>query len=466
MRVLVDWENLRIGLHCRGWVADPLTVLSCTNEALDASLGPSWRSGSTIELFFRRGFETRADAKALAARREPRVRIGEVDPGKDMADFEIALTAVEQVFGPSSVDIWVLSSDADLARLVQRLGVVARRAAVPGVIGLLPHLKTPGLAGDERRWGPQPVVSIRDPLVASLTAAVGPVLKRRSCTSWDRAAWVFRRRMAERFMGPGVLESMLNHGHEGGSHADWRRVTGARLDDTDAELVDGAVARLWRMTWGEPFPPAHARARLVEFLPDLGPRNVDDVLNALLLSGMIRFRGVDQVEVPSAWREGFLYPTRRLALFVVSRHRVERRKASDRHAKTIVRRLDREPSSGDTEDKEEKDDNNDNDDVEESFHIVVRALKDAKALTELQKVFSVDRTHPFVADTIATAKRVLAQLESPCLQDEAERRVAALGLRDGKRWLRLLLDTSLAERPSDKRWRVGQLARQPPWSDL
>lgn len=453
VHVLVDWENLRITLHGKGYVTSPVTVLSSTLAALDTALGPAWRAGSAIELFSCERFETVSDTTALRANRDPAVKVRDVWRGKNMADFEIALTAVEHHFQQPSADLWIVSSDNDLALLVKRLAVFARRTSAAGVIGLLAHDTLPGLLRGRKIPGLE-ARSIKEPLEESLVSCIGPPLKRRRSTSWDRAAWVFRVRMATRMSDAVPSKMLLDAACEGGISFDWNAVAQAPFDDAAAEVVDTAVAGLWRESWGRPFPPSAARARLLQSVPQLAEDEATGLLAALAMAGLIRHRSADSLEVPSAWREGFLHPARRVVLFVASRDGARRDSALQRHRESLAR-----PEGGKLSTRDKAD-------AVDSFKTVVDTLTRRKVLEErVSSTLALKSRHPFVAGTKETAARVLEALNSPCRYSEAKQRVGELRISAPARWLRVLREVGLAERARDGKWRIGQLALRPPWAD-
>lgn len=305
---LVDWENVVNGVLRLGVATSPVAVCRALVEALPGCRCDHGAAAErTVEFHAHVLAPSKYDVKVLrgvpAEATRPRVNKGGVG-SKNLADVAMVLSAVRAAYerDPRAC-LQFVSDDADIALAAAHFG---ERAESWGICcDLL-------LVG--RRATQADAHALEDALKRALPS---PVLDHGPWNHWDRCAWVLLRlargqRYSSRSDKPARLEAFR-------SEVPWRgggfEAPGPEAPWGEVELLDGAVAALGRLTMSQGvMTRAEVEKVLTErlFTQDRPLDDVGQVLQALLLSDLLRTLPEDRFEVPLPWVEGLFFPAYRL----------------------------------------------------------------------------------------------------------------------------------------------------------
>jgi hypothetical protein len=433
--VFVDWSNVRLSLACGRRRAGPGWVLRALIEAV-RRLAPEGAE-VTVELYFPPAAELRADRALLEdGARKSGIVLRQHADHSDLTEVALALGVSGAWYGGAATDLAVASDQRALAYVVAELERAPRQGRSIRLLHL--HDRPPLLGRD--------LVRPRSP--RHLRLALDQPAERRGWTDWDMAAWALRRLAA--YTPEAIAERNLRPPAGQAPRDLWRRSDVAHTGWEWLDRVDGLVADLWRLDWGQPVSPEHALAEIARRL-GAGTTTAQAVLDALLVAQLVRWHDSDHLEVPSSWREGLLLPARRAVLGLARQpnlthplYRLERRHRQ-RFLKPPVFVPEVEQASR-----------------TDSWRWVKHALRDQLRVvverTERRSSYPSSRANwrlastRFSLDTIAAADQLCSALETPRTVAELELRAAVPGGWRLGRWLRCLRDVGLVEPRPGGRW--------------
>lgn len=431
---------MRLSLACGRRRAGPAWTLRALVDAVRRAAAPDG-TGLTVVLYLTPATELRADRAVL---RELAGRSGfalrqHADHG-DLTDIALALGVCGAWHHGGDGDIAVVSDQRELAFVVAQFARVAGQGRTVQLLHL--HDRPPPVGNGRGRPG----------FTRRLRLALDQPAERRGWTDWDLAAWALRRLAA--FTPDAIAERTLRS-PAGQTQRDlWRRADVESVGWDRLARVDGLVADLWRLDWGQPFGLEKALAE-VERRMDGGAGDPRTVLDALLVAQLLRWHDPDRLEVPSSWREGLLLPARRAVLGLARQadltHPLDR--LERRHRLRFLTAPAEPPVPG-LEQASRAD----------SWRWVKHALRDRLRVvaerTERRPGHPSSRAiwrlapRRFALDTIWTAERIRAPLDQPLTAAQLEARIGAPGVDRLGRWLRCLRDVGLVDQRGD-RWVRG-----------
>jgi hypothetical protein len=431
----VDWQNLRTSLACGGVTAAPPWVLRALARALRRVAEMDGRRLVHIELHLPPEGEPRADRYLLE--QEPvgtPVLIHLAAKGRSTAASAITMGASRAVYRDRRAIILV-SSDTAIAHLAAQC---ARGTGTSGV-RLLHRRPRAARVSEAEQLG----------IAQWLDLEVGERLTPHSWTLWDLAAWRLSRLAMP--TDDRIARALLRGASRQQQQERWASTGDFNADSRRLEQVDDLLATLWRFNHGQPFRRVVAER---EALRRLGrPADTTDAtsaIDALLVAQLLRHHHVDQLEVPSSWREGLLLPTRRIIL------RLARRKDhTDRLANLIKQHRSRfysVPSSARTGQRRPADQlelHSSGDSWEWVRHALrhrlhaveqgtTRRTPDGKAIT----TWRLTETK-FTVRTIERAEHIRTELRKVRAGRRVETALAESGVTHPGRWLRCLRDAGL-----------------------
>jgi hypothetical protein len=450
----LDWENLWIGLRCRGYSISPALV----TEGLVGVLAPR-DEPIRIVVVTKTWLPTRPERRAITAFASAldnvTIEFSNVHNFKGgAADVEIGFRVGRTVeAGPGSLLIG--SADRDVVE-VARLAAKAAREHQDRpptditVVWVEQQTNSASRCRTRKPYSPPTGPYRLVELTRSWDGVVpAPVHRRREPTLFDIAAWSLARVTA-----PGGRQGEAAALHDGpvdqGAPTWWARLHDyipnagvATVDHVLWLLGDLADAKRLRFT------PEEAAASVAAKKPGL-QRDARPIVDALLTTDFIRIGADGLLETRPSLREGILMPVRRAVLRLL---RAEGFTATHRQVKQAhVHRY--HPSMK-------------VDDAEESWGLVDHALTGWKAVSThgggQERTLRLKCSHALVRETFVIASEILGEIgDARLTKDEVRERLG--GDLPYGRWLRVLTDAQLLTHDKNDRggtWRAGSF-RLPP----